>query len=136
VQPSEDEVVELVDAHDELIELLAVANPTASASADDPAVESWCGIRGADGRLVACAANRPYVRGIPHLASVATHPDERGRGLGRAVTAWLTRTAMARTGSPVTTLGMYSQNEPARSVYLALGFHPAHRFTSGTLPST
>ena len=48
-------------------------------------------------RLVAVAADEPMRPDVPHLASIATHPDVRGTGLGAAVTAALTRQLLAGT---------------------------------------
>ncbi len=59
--------------------------------------------------------------GVPHLASIATRPDVRGRGYGEAVTSSLTRAALLG-GRPVVTLGMYADNAVARRLYQRLGF--------------
>jgi ribosomal protein S18 acetylase RimI-like enzyme len=119
---------------DELVALLAVANPTASTEPGDSSVRSWMGIRDATGRLVACAADRPSVSAVPHLASIATHPDARGHGLGAAVTAAITRHGFTVRGAPAVTLGMYASNDVGRALYTRLGFRAAHHFTSGRLP--
>jgi predicted GNAT family acetyltransferase len=81
---------------------------------------------------VAVAAHTEVWGDVPFLASVATRSDHRGRGLGGAVTAWVTRRLLEE-GSPRVTLGMYSDNEVARRVYLRLGYAVVHRFTSGRL---
>ena len=39
----------------------------------------------ADGRLAACAQIKPHADGTCELASLAVHPDFRGRGLARAL---------------------------------------------------
>lgn len=133
--PGEHQVEELSAAHhDELAALLAVANPDASSAADDARVRTWGAIR-EGGRLVACGADRPYAHGVAHLASIATRPEARGRGLGTAVTAWLTRRRFIEDEAAVVTLGMYANNLPAAAVYTRLGFRPEHRFTSGDLPT-
>ena len=67
--------------------------------------------------------------GVPHLASIATHPSARGRGLGALVTAALTRRLLDE-GAPVVTLGMYADNDVARRMYLRLGFRCDHRWSS------
>jgi predicted GNAT family acetyltransferase len=69
------------------------------------------------------------VRGVPHLASIATAAAVRGQGLGAAVTAWLTRALLAQHGR--VTLGMYADNEVARRMYRALGYRDTHLFSSG-----
>jgi len=135
--PAEDDVqaVDLSDAkaREELAALLVEANPHASSSVEDPRVRTWAAMR-VGGRLVACAADRPYEHGVAHLASIATLPEQRGRGYGSAVTAWMTRRRLVDDEAAVVTLGMYADNAPAHSVYERLGFRSEHRFTSGSLP--
>jgi predicted GNAT family acetyltransferase len=63
---------------------------------------------------------------------VATAGDTRGRGLGTAVTAWLTRRLLEE-GTGWVTLAMYSDNPAARRLYQRLGFVRAHELTSGLL---
>jgi GNAT superfamily N-acetyltransferase len=118
--------------HDDVAALLAVASPRHSATVNDDDVRAWVGVRDAAGRLVACAAHTEHVPGVPHLASVATHPAVRGRGLGQAVTGTLTARAL-RAGAPVVTLGMYSDNAVARRMYRRLGFRGEHRWSSRRL---
>ena len=72
---------------------------------------------------------------VPHLASIATHPDVRGTGLGAAVTAALTRQLLAE-GHEVVTLGMYADNVVARRMYLRLGYRCAHEFSSRAVVPT
>ena len=54
--------------------------------------------------------------------------DQRGRGLGAAVTARLTREAI--TGVGVCTLGMYADNAVARRVYHRLGYATVHQLST------
>ncbi|MCA1712609.1 MAG: GNAT family N-acetyltransferase [Actinobacteria bacterium] len=129
VQPGE-EAVDDVDA-DEVGPLLTESSPTASALPGDPAVRRWVGIRDG-GRLIACAADTSAATGIGHLSSIAVHPSARGRGLGRTVTAALTR-RLFDDGRDLVTLGMYADNAYGRATYDALGFTDDHRFTSGPL---
>jgi ribosomal protein S18 acetylase RimI-like enzyme len=132
VQRGEAEVAWL-DGHDlgEVSELLSRWSARHDAVPGDPGVLRWCGIR-EDGGLVAVAAHTERRPGVPHLASIATHGERRGRGLGAAVTAWLTRRLLEE-GHGTVTLGMYSDNDVARRLYERLGFVCAHRFTSGRL---
>lgn len=133
VQPGEELVGWLDDScAEEITRLLRTHSGRHDAEPGDREVRRWCGVRDASGSLVAVAAHTEYHRGVPFLASVATRTDARGRGLGAAVTAWITRRLLEE-GSPVVTLGMYSDNAVARRIYLRLGFTCAHAFTSGRL---
>ncbi len=80
--------------------------------------------------LVAIAAVTTMRAGIPHLGSVATHPDWRGRGLSRDLCSRLTRDALAD-GAPAVTLGMHAANRSARAVYSSLGYEVGYRWASG-----
>lgn len=128
-QPGEHRVVEVTA--DQVAPLLEVASPTASAQPGDPAVRRWVGVPGPDG-LLACAADTSGATGVGHLSSIAVHPDQRGQGLGAAVTAALMR-RMYADGCDIVTLGMYAHNTAGRALYDHLGMHDDHRFTSGPL---
>jgi ribosomal protein S18 acetylase RimI-like enzyme len=132
-QPGEERAGWLA-ADDELLALLERASPRRMASPGDPHVLRWCGIRDESGALVACAAEVDDMANAPHLAGVAVAPEARSRGLGRAITAWLTRQLLAE-GHPVVTLGMYADNEPARRAYRAIGYRDTHHWTSGRTPA-
>lgn len=121
------------DHHGEISALLAVASPRSSAVPGGREIVRWLGIRDVERALVACAAHTERVRGVPHLASITTHPRWRGRGLGSAITGGITRRLLAQ-GAPVVTLGMYADNDVARRIYGRLGFRCEHRFASRTLP--
>ena len=132
-QPGEADVQWLDDADlDDVRDLLERWSPRHDAVPGRPGVLRWCGIRDDAGRLVATAAHTEHRVGVPHLASIATDGDLRGRGLGTAVTAWLTRQLLAE-GIDAVTLGMYSDNDVARRLYARLGYQCAHQFTSGRL---
>ena len=126
-----EETVEEVAEDEEVAALLAASSPTASALPGDPGVKRWVGVRDA-GVLIACAADTSAATGIGHLSSIAVHPSARGRGLGRAVTAALTRRFFDE-GCDLVTLGMYADNAYGRAMYDALGFADTHPFTSGPL---
>jgi ribosomal protein S18 acetylase RimI-like enzyme len=132
-QPGEDQVDWLPDeAAGEIADLLQAWSPRHDADPGAPGVLRWCGIRDPAGRLVATAAHTQRVPGVPYLASIATAGDVRGHGYGAAVTAWITRAILAD-GAGWVTLGMYSDNDIARRLYLRLGYRCDHRFTSGAL---
>jgi GNAT superfamily N-acetyltransferase len=128
VQPLEAEVVQVTD--EEVVPLLEVANPDASARPGDARVRRWLGVRGPSG-LLACGADTTEVTGVGHVSSIGTRPDSRGRGLGAAVTAALLR-GLFDEGCDVVTLGMYERNAPGRALYDRLGMR-SRGFTSGTL---
>jgi ribosomal protein S18 acetylase RimI-like enzyme len=112
--------------------LLLAASPRHSADPGDDDVRGWVGVRADDGSLVACAAHTEAVPGVPHLASIATHPSVRGQGLGSVVTGTLVQ-RLLDAGAPVVTLGMYSDNAVARRMYHSLGFRCRHLFSSRAL---
>ena len=130
MQPGEEAVRDLHDDR-EVTDLLAESNPGASAQPGDPNVLRWVGVH-ERGELVACAADTSVATGVGHLSSIAVRPSARGRGLGRIVTAALTRQRFDD-GCDLVTLGMYADNTHGRATYDALGFADEHRFTSGKL---
>lgn len=134
--PGEERVARLDGADEEIRALLETASPRHSAVPGAPGIQRWVGVRDQDGRLVAVAANEPMRPDVPHLASIATHPDVRGTGMGAAVTGALTRALLAE-GNPVVTLGMYADNAVARRMYLRLGYRCGHAFSSrAVLPAS
>ncbi|NNG18463.1 GNAT family N-acetyltransferase [Naumannella sp. ID2617S] len=97
-------------------------------NAGDGHMVHWIGLRDAAGELVAIGGSEREATGVPHLGGIVTHRALRGRGLGRLISARLTRWALADSG--VSTLGMYSDNSPARVVYQRLGYRTAHAWHS------
>jgi len=128
--PGEQDLTVLDNCADaeELAAFLAEVSPSASARPGDAGNERWVGVRDDGGALVACGAMQRTVGGSPHLAGIAVRPDRRGEGLGAAVTAALTRRALALDG--VCTLAMYSDNAVARSLYLRLGYRVGHAWAT------
>jgi hypothetical protein len=111
--------------------LLAEANPRTDARPFEQPGEQWVGARDGEGRLVACGVREPNVAGFPLLSGITVAPSVRGTGLGLAVTASLTRAALADSG--VCTLGMYSDNDVARRLYHGLGYTGDHLWSSRDL---
>ncbi|MFC5381788.1 GNAT family N-acetyltransferase [Aquipuribacter nitratireducens] len=109
--------------------LLDEASPHAFVRPGHPWARRWAGVRGDDGRLLACGAVTEHVPGVPHLAAVATRPAVRGRGLAGAVTAAMTRSLLRR--APAVTLALWASNDAARRTYARIGFRPAHDFVGG-----
>lgn len=93
--------------------------------------QRWVGVRDDDGSLVAVGCCEIEQSGTPILAGITVAAHARGRGLGRAVTAELTRGAVAEHGW--CTLGMYSDNPVARGLYLDLGYQRGAEWTSGAM---
>jgi ribosomal protein S18 acetylase RimI-like enzyme len=132
-------VVRTLEADDPRIgALLQASSPTASIPAGDPRVERWAGIEDPEGGLqdtgglAAVLAVTRQRSGSHHLNSVATHPSRRGRRLARLLCAVVTEESLA-SGVPAVSLGMYADNDAARSVYAALGFTWLRGSTSGAL---
>ncbi|MBR7827153.1 GNAT family N-acetyltransferase [Actinospica sp. MGRD01-02] len=129
VQPGEERVRPIEDLA-ALQEFLDRVNPHHSVRADHPEVERWLGARDAvSGELLAVGAFTRRRRGTAYLASIATAEAARGQGLGAAVTAALTRHAFT-SGDTVCTLAHYHPNEPARRIYLRLGYRTTHQSQS------
>lgn len=93
--------------------------------------QRWVGVRDESGGLLAVGCCETERSGTPILAGITTAEHARGRGLGRAVTAELTRGAVAEQGW--CTLGMYSDTPGARRLYLDLGYRVGAEWTSGRL---
>lgn len=121
------------DDETEIRALLVLANSRTEARPFETADQTWVGARDRHGALVACGVRGPGPTGIPALAGITVAPTHRRTGLGVAVTARLTRDAVAETGACV--LGMYSDNDVARRVYLGLGYGHVHAFRSRLLPT-
>lgn len=114
-------LVDLDDTRDaEEITALAAENPRFEGFPGTGASEQWVGARDAEGRLVACGAIQRLPSGVAHLGGILVTSRYRRQGLGTAVTAALTAGAVAAEG--VCTLGMYADNDAARSVYEGLGY--------------
>ncbi|MFJ3406803.1 GNAT family N-acetyltransferase [Promicromonospora sp. NPDC090134] len=126
------EVLDLDRHTDEIVDLLARANPGTRSGAQGPRARlaRWYGVRapaspGARaGALVAVGSATPTPTGSVHLGSIGTDPARRGQGLGSALTARMTADGVTERG--LVTLGLYDDNAPARRVYERLGFVLAH----------
>ncbi|MFU8854382.1 GNAT family N-acetyltransferase [Micromonospora sp. SL1-18] len=125
-QPAEERVVRLTEAdHPALAALIEESFPTTTSRPGDPRVVDWYGIRDGD-RLVACGADRSR-GGIGFLAGLTVATDRRGRGLGAALTAGMTRALFARYDHVA--LGVFTDNPGAIRLYRRLGY-------TGTEPRT
>ncbi|SDS76757.1 GNAT family N-acetyltransferase [Microlunatus soli] len=130
---AEDRLIILDDAADaaEINDFSAAHNHRLWTTAGTGHVVHWLGIRDTSGALVAVGGSEREATGVPHLAGIVTHTAHRGRGLGAAISTGLVRWALI--DSDVCTLGMYSDNTVARSVYHRIGFDTAHAWHSRPL---
>lgn len=135
-EPGEEDLVELSDTADvrEISAMIARHNPRAWAQPGTGRTELWLGLRDERGELVVIGGMERLDTGVPHLGGILTASELRGRGLGRMVSAALTRRALEV--SSVCTLGMYSDNVPARAVYRRLGYRIAKAWSSRLLRSS
>lgn len=127
---AESRLVDLDDDRDAaaIRALLDEANPTSHAHPGEGVTDHWVGVRDGAGRLVGAAARHRNTAGRPHLSGITVAPSHRGRGLGLAMTAALSREGVAAAG--VCTLGMFSDNNTARRVYEGLGYRTAQAWSS------
>ncbi|MCW2814066.1 MAG: mshD 1 [Nocardioides sp.] len=126
--PDRHEVVDLTD-HAEVDVLLDAAFPESHTRPATAGAECWLGVH-LDGRLVSAGALTRRGSGSGHLGGIATLPSYAGRGLGTAVTAALTGRALAG-GPGLASLGVYTDNAAAVTVYRRLGYRSARTFVSG-----
>ena len=140
--PVEESVV-LLDDDEPVRTLLAAAYPNPGRAPGHPHLAGWAGVWDGD-RLGACATWEWHRPGHAHLSTIVVAPDLRGRGIGAAVTAALTRQLLDPTvpgptsgpplGSSGTTpartvaLGVYPDNVGAIRLYHRLGFVTGARF--------
>jgi GNAT superfamily N-acetyltransferase len=104
---------------DQVAELLSAAFPDSRARPGGAGVRRWAGIT-EDGALVATAAEAWPVEAIGFMAGVATRADRRGRGLGRAISGFVTHELFRE--HPRVALFVDYGNDAAISTYFRLGF--------------
>jgi len=73
-----------------------------------------------DGRLAAMAGERMRMPGYTEVSGVCTHPDFRGRGFARRLSAIVANAVQARGETPF--LHAWKDNRPAIALYEKLGF--------------
>lgn len=123
-----------VDAHwlaesewAEVDELLDDSFPDASVRPGNRHARRWAGIRGADGRLVACAADCTESE-IGFMASIGSRLSARRTGVGLSVTGWLTHRLLDDFGCAA--LWQYADNTTATALYDRLGFTEVHDYVA------
>jgi predicted GNAT family acetyltransferase len=82
---------------------------------------SFLGVR-EGGQLVAMAGERFRPKGHVEVSGVCTHPQWRGRGLARCLSAAVTAAIQARGDTPF--LHAWTSNHAAIELYRSLGFEP------------
>jgi predicted GNAT family acetyltransferase len=112
-------IVELTDADaPEMLALATLTEPGPFLSRTHQ-MGRFIGIR-IDGRLAAMAGERFRFAGHTEVSGVCTHPDFRGRGLARRLSAAVAAHVEARGDRPF--LHAWKTNQPAIALYGALGF--------------
>ncbi|HET6968784.1 MAG TPA: GNAT family N-acetyltransferase, partial [Ornithinibacter sp.] len=127
--PGEEHVVALdATTREEAEAFLTEHSPRTHGQPFARAAQRWVGVRDpGSGALVALGCSEPSTAGTPTLAGIAVAVGRRGEGWGAAVTARLTRLAVAETGACA--LGMFADNDVARRVYHRLGFRTGMEWT-------
>lgn len=117
--PADDTSVILGDA--DAPDMLALATLTEPGPflAHTHVMGTFHGIR-VGGRLVAMAGERMHPRGFTEVSGVCTHPDFRGRGFARHLSAVVAAAIQARGETPF--LHAWKDNRPAIALYEQLGF--------------
>jgi len=113
------EITKLTEA--DAPEMLALARLTEPGPflARTHAMGTFFGIR-IDGRLAAMAGERFRFPGYTEVSGVCTHPDFRGRGFARSLSAAVSARIVSRGDTPF--LHAWAGNLPAISLYESLGF--------------
>lgn len=117
--PRHPEIVSLTSADvPAMLELATLTKPGPFATRTAELGSFW-GIK-QGGRLTAMAGERMMHVGFVEVSGVCTHPDFRGRGLARALSATVAAEIMARKDTPY--LHAYASNSGAIALYESLGF--------------
>lgn len=99
--------------------------------------DTFVGVRGADGGLVAAAGTHVVSaeQRVAAIGAVYTHPAHRGRGLGRATTAAVVRRLDRRHGGRPDVIGLNAadDNDAARHMYRSMGFRPIQPYEEAQL---
>lgn len=104
--------------HKAMLALATLTKPGPFASRT-PALGEFWGIKD-NGVLVAMAGERLAHEGYREVSGVCTHPEARGRGLARCLSAWVMARLAARGETPY--LHAYASNTVAIELYRSLGF--------------
>jgi ribosomal protein S18 acetylase RimI-like enzyme len=103
---------------DEMLALATLTEP-GPFRRDTPLMGPFFGVR-REGRLAAMAGERMHPPGHAELSGVCTHPDFRGQGLGRRLSAFKTSGILQRGETPF--LHAWEDNIGAIALYKKLGY--------------
>lgn len=106
------------EAAADMLELALLTKPGPFGPRTHELGEFW-GIR-ERGALIAMAGERMAHDGFTEVSGVCTHPDARGRGLARLLSAWVASRIFARGETPY--LHAFASNTAAVELYQSLGF--------------
>jgi predicted GNAT family acetyltransferase len=117
--PKPPDAIRLSDADSpEMVELAELTRPGPFRPRTHCLGSFW-GIR-REGRLVAMAGERMKIPGMTEVSGVATHPDWRGHGFARALSAFVASEITQRGETPF--LHAFADNAAAIRLYETLGF--------------
>lgn len=108
------------DDHQALVDFLHEHNPATHAAPFARPGQRWVIVRDNSGQVIGCGCSEAGNADVPLLGGITVNPTHRGQGLGAAITAYLTREAIAGTGA--SSLGVFEDNPRARSLYERLGY--------------
>jgi predicted GNAT family acetyltransferase len=117
--PADDRIERMTEADHPAMLALATLTKPGPFGPRTPALGEFWGIKDA-GVLVAMAGERMKHDGFTEVSGVCTHPDARGRGLARVLSAHVAARIAARGDTPY--LHAYASNTAAVELYRSLGF--------------
>jgi predicted GNAT family acetyltransferase len=117
--PPDARIERLTDADAPAMLALATLTKPGPFASRTPTLGEFWGIKD-HGVLVAMAGERMHHTGLVELSGVCTHPDARGRGLARVLSAHVCARIAARGETPY--LHAYASNTAAIELYRSLGF--------------
>jgi predicted GNAT family acetyltransferase len=118
-EPMDPRIVRLTDADTPAMVELALMTKPGPFAARTPSLGQFWGVKD-HGVLIAMAGERMKHAGYTELSGVCTHPDARGRGLARALSAWVASRIASTGDTPY--LHAYASNTVAIELYRSLGF--------------
>jgi predicted GNAT family acetyltransferase len=115
----DDRIIPLTDADAAAMLALATLTRPGPFGPRSPQLGEFWGIK-EHGAVIAMAGERLKHDGFTEISGVCTHPDARGRGLARTLSAWVAARISARGDTPY--LHAYASNTVAIELYRSLGF--------------